>query len=168
MTITKTAFRPLVRFTLAASSALTCLALVVMVGCKPATPPAAPTSQTSATTTTVGDAHEDDGPETYAEGLEELTKQHAMIKEAFETDKHDYAHDPLHEVGHILEALPQLAAKDASLTPADTDAIKQAVDQLFEAFGTLDETFHGGEDIVYSEVEEKIQGAISTLKDYAK
>jgi hypothetical protein len=153
--------------------------LVVTGGCKPA----ADSSSTSASNGSTSAEHDHDhgdhdhdhdhdhgdaAPKTYAEAYEALAKQQALIKEAFATDSPDYAHDPLHKVGGLLNAMKEMANSDASLSEEDKTAVATAHEDLMTAFGTLDEFFHDGEKVEYSEVSEKIDAGMSTLKGFVK
>ena len=112
-----------------------------------------------------GHNHEADN---LTEGMEQLDGYCQKVKTAFEKDTPEDAHDALHEVGHLLEALPALAEKSGKLATAEIDSVKKQVEVLFDAFGELDETMHGGEAVVYSEIDSKIQTAMNTLRELAK
>lgn len=104
-------------------------------------------------------------PETLAEAVTQLEEYKTTIKTAFEGGKPEDAHGALHDIGHLLESIPGLAAKNAE---GDADAVKAAVEDLFDAFGALDETMHGGEDIKYETVAEKIDAAVAVIKGQVK
>lgn len=103
--------------------------------------------------------------ETYAEAVAELDAMRSQISAAFAAGDPDQAHDPLHEVGHVLEHLVELATEQG----LDADAVAEigtAVDTLFDAFGRVDEKFHGGEEVAYSEVEADVDAAFATLRKH--
>lgn len=142
--------------------------LTMPIGCNSnARSPSQSGSQLAANPSEQGDEHEPE-PANLAEGLEQLSEHCQEIKAAFEKDAPEDAHNALHEVGHLLEALPSLAEKSGKLATAEIDTLRQQVEVLFDAFGTLDETLHGGEAVVYSEIDSKIQTAMSALKEIAK
>jgi len=115
-----------------------------------------------------GHGHGDAAPKTYAAAYEVLAKQQALIKAAFESDTPDNAHDPLHMVGGLLNTMKDLAAGDTAFSPEDKAAVATAHDDLMTAFGALDEFFHDGEKVEYSELSEKIDSGMSTLKGLVK
>jgi hypothetical protein len=104
--------------------------------------------------------------ETYAAAVAELNGLATSIKDAFIANDEDKAHDPLHDVGHILGEIPALADKE-SISDEDKAAIKSAVEDLFEGFGALDDKMHGGEGATYEEVADQIEQAMVTLKKHA-
>jgi hypothetical protein len=103
------------------------------------------------------------GPESLQDALKELTSLRDTMRDAFAAKNDDAAHDPLHEVGHVLEAFPDLGRKEK--VPAENQtAIETAVNTLMDAFGDVDKTMHGQEGSSYSEVSEKIDTAMAALK----
>ncbi|MCA9051593.1 MAG: hypothetical protein KDA89_22800 [Planctomycetaceae bacterium] len=117
-----------------------------------------------------GHDHEDhshDHPETFAEAVSQLTAMRNTIRDGFANNDEDAAHEPLHDVGHLLEDLEGLAEKE-SLTDEQKAALKSSVETLFNAFGDVDKTLHGGEGATYSEVSEKIDAALKTISDMVK
>ncbi|MDX1928131.1 MAG: hypothetical protein SFV81_16510 [Pirellulaceae bacterium] len=113
-------------------------------------------------TKTTGASTAGDVPQTFAEALEQLSNQKKNIQAAFEKSDPESAHDDLHTIGRLLESLPNLATK-SGIAEADLPAVKEAVDALFDAFGKLDETLHGGDETPYQDVAEKIDTALSAL-----
>ncbi len=146
--------------------------LMFAVGCQP-TADSTSKAGGSAGHDTSGAAHghshsaETPAPKTFKEGFELLSKQHAAIKTAFEAESPEDAHGALHDVGHVLESLTTLAASNPDISPS-LDAIKQYVEQLFEQFGLLDETLHGGNAVEFSEVNQEIETALASLKEFAQ
>ncbi len=114
-----------------------------------------------------GDTHDDEHehPTTLAGALETLLKQKETIQKAFEAGDPESAHDPLHEIGHTLELIPEMAAKVESLGEEGQAAVKTAVDDLFDGFTALDEVMHGGKEISYADVGTKIDDALAVLKE---
>ena len=108
-------------------------------------------------------------PETYAEAVEELAEMDTQIREAFAIDDvekaHEKAHEPLHEVGHILEEVPELAAKEDFSDEAKKE-IGDATNKLLDAFGAVDEMFHGGEGKKYEEVADTIAANLKVLQSH--
>ena len=114
---------------------------------------------------THGDEHEHVHSESFVEVLTEVEQLLAEIKTAFAADDLETADGPVHGIGHLLEELPQLAAK-ASPSEPDRQQVKQAVDSLMDGFAALDERVHGGDGAgkSYDEVANQIDEAIATLK----
>ena len=112
------------------------------------------------------DEHGSDHPETYAEAVALVAKLQLQIKETLATGDIKAADVPLHELGHVLEAIPALAGKQ-SLSEADEEAVHKAVDTLFDAFGQIDEKVHGAGEPSYAPYAKKIESAIGTLQSFA-
>lgn len=103
--------------------------------------------------------------ETYPAAVAELEEMNKTIASAFADNDVDAAHDPLHEVGHVLDELPGLAKKQA-LGDEAVAAISAAVETLFNAFGKVDEKFHGGEGATYDEVKADVDSSMEVLRKY--
>ncbi|MFM7920235.1 MAG: hypothetical protein ACKPJJ_08420 [Planctomycetaceae bacterium] len=128
---------------------------VLLLGCQDAPP--APVAEMHEH----GEGHHH--PETLAEALTELTELRDTIRDAFAADDTDKAHDPLHEVGHIIEVVQELAEKE-KLPEERLAAVKTSTEELFTAFGEVDKTMHGGEGSSYKDVSAKIDAAMAALK----
>jgi len=103
-----------------------------------------------------------------ADGLAQLTKYQQEIQAAFEKKAPDEGHDALHEIGHVLEAVQEFAKGQESYSEEDKAAIQGAKEALLDAFGTLDESMHGGEAIEYSEIDAKVKEAMAKLQEFVK
>lgn len=107
--------------------------------------------------------HEHEHPETLAGALSELTELRDTVRDAFAKDDGDAAHGPLHDVGHILEEVSELAG-DANLSDEAIATIESNVETLLDAFGAVDKSMHSeDEGSDYSEVSEKIDAAITAI-----
>lgn len=102
-------------------------------------------------------------PTTSSEGLAELTALRNTIRDAFAANDMDKAHDPLHDVGDVLMAIPELAKKE-SVDSEKLASIQKAVDTLMDAFGRVDKTMHGQEGSTYSEESATIDAAVLELE----
>ncbi|MFO0999370.1 MAG: hypothetical protein U0936_03460 [Planctomycetaceae bacterium] len=102
-------------------------------------------------------------PTTSAEGLTELTSLRNTIRDAFAANDMDKAHDPLHEVGDVLLAIPELA-KTENVDSEKLASIQKAVDTLMDAFGRVDKTMHGQEGSTYAEESATIDAAVVELE----
>ena len=104
---------------------------------------------------------QEEGPKTLPDALKRLTEHAETINKAFTSNKPDDAHHSLHDVGHLLECVPELA-KD--LSEEKKEVVKKSVAELFECFGALDEAMHGGTGSPYSKVADRITAAMAGLK----
>lgn len=107
------------------------------------------------------EAH-DHGPASLTDALAELTSMRNNIRDSFAKNNQDAAHGPLHEVGAILEAIPELAKKEKA-SAANQAAIETAVNALMDAFGNVDKTMHGQEGSTYSEESATIDSTLTAL-----
>lgn len=103
--------------------------------------------------------------ETYPEAVAELEEMNKAIAAAFAANDIDAAHDPLHEIGHVLDELPTLAKKQA-LSDEAVAAIGAAVEKLLNAFGKVDEQFHGQEGATYDEVKADVDANMRVLRQH--
>lgn len=100
-----------------------------------------------------------------AEALVRVERLASTIQAAFKAGDPEQGHGPLHEIGHLLEELPPAAAKE-SLTSAQQQQLKEAVDSLMDSFGALDEQLHGvsNEGKSFDDVAADIEVALARLK----
>ncbi|WP_413431883.1 hypothetical protein [Crateriforma spongiae] len=153
-----------------ACSLLALLIVVAFAGCGPTD-----TSSGDAATHSSGhddhdghdhDGHDHDGhdqPESLGEAVEHIQEMGETIITAFESGEAEDAHHELHEIGHVIECLPGLAQK-ADLTSEQKDAINNATEALMDAFGELDGTLHGGDDVEIDDISKQISDQIEKLK----
>ena len=130
-------------------------------------------STPTSTDVTESDAHEpdqkphdddEDVPHSFDEVVAEVDQLRNSIRDAMEGEDQAKAHDPLHEIGDVLETLGGLIDK-SELSEADKTAAKDASETLFDLFGKVDERFHDKEKgSSYAEVATKIDEAIAKLK----
>ena len=111
---------------------LSLLLLASTVGCgdsgpKPSSTPSGKPSAADTKTDEHGHAHAQQEAHTFAEGVAALQEHYEEIKAAFAQGDAAKADEPLHHVGSLLEALPELA-KTAGLSTADSEKLKQAVE----------------------------------------
>ncbi len=104
--------------------------------------------------------------ETYAEAVAELDEMRSEISQAFAAGDIEAADGPIHEVGHVLEDVVELARKEGLSAEAVAE-IDAAVETLFDAFGRVDDKIHGREGVTYDEVEAEIDAAFATLRKHA-
>ncbi len=105
-------------------------------------------------------------PTTFKQAVQSLVEQRNVIRDGFASGDIDKAHGPLHEVGHTLEHLVDLAEKEG-IKGSDLTAIKQAKETLFDAFDNVDKTLHGGEGSTYEDESETIDTALQTITSIA-
>lgn len=106
-------------------------------------------------------------PESLPNSVIVLTGMRDTIRDGFKAGDIEKADGPLHEVGHLLEHIEDLAKK-SSLTDAEKKQISDVIESLFKDFGLVDERVHdkkGEKGKPYSEVADSIDAAIKTLSD---
>jgi len=135
-----------------------CLIGICLLGCEPKTPGGKMAGENSKGG---AQAHEHDAPKSLPDAVKILAKHIETINKAFNEKKPEDAHDSLHDFGHVLEATPALA-KD--LSDEKKAAIKKSVDELLACYNALDETLHGGPEIPFSQIEERLAAAMTDLK----
>jgi hypothetical protein len=96
------------------------------------------------------------------DAIEELTTLRNVIRDSFAKNDQDTAHEPLHEVGHVLEMIPELAKKE-NVSAENQAIVEKAVETLMTAFGDVDKTMHGQEGSTYTEEAKKIDTALAEL-----
>jgi hypothetical protein len=107
--------------------------------------------------------HGHEHAETLTEALSELTELRDTVRDAFAKEDGDAAHGPLHDVGHLLEEVSELA-DEADLSDEATATIESNIETLLDAFGAVDKSMHSeDEGSSYSEVSEKIDAAIAAI-----
>ena len=152
---------------------LSCVAVGgLMIGCAPATPPAAPPPPPPPPPAARDHEHDHDHgdhdePESVAEGLAQLEKLCADVKAHLAAGDHEKADGPVHMVGHLLEDLGELVAKEK---PAAEAEAKQALEAIFESFDKLDTVIHGADEearkkLDYAEHAPAIEAALAKLKE---
>lgn len=137
------------------SAAVAAVSLVVLAGCggKTAPPPAAHDHE-----------HAEEMPETFSAAVAELQEHAPEIKEAFDAGKPEDAHDALHHLGELSEAM--MALIDASTLTAEQKAeAKQASETLFDQYMRLDtEVLHNAStELKYEDVAGKIDESLAKL-----
>lgn len=93
--------------------------------------------------------------------VEELSEK---IRSGFESGDVDAAHGPLHDVGDRLNDVAKLAA-ESGLSEADQKVAEESVNTMFEAFGDVDKTLHGGEGATWEEVADKVKESLAKLTE---
>ncbi len=151
--------------------ALLAIACVSVAGCGGAQPAASnpPSTQHDHDHASHEGEHEHAHSETFAETLTRVDELHANVKAGFTAGKPDEVDGPVHEIGHLLEALPHLADKE-SMAEADQQQVHQSVDRLMICFAALDERVHGGASAgkSYDEVAAQIDAALAELNSIGK
>lgn len=103
-------------------------------------------------------------PKTFVEAVTQISSLNQKIKIALAEDDIKTADGPVHQLGHILEDVNEMAQEEG-LAEGDIEEIKAAVETLFKTFGEVDERIHTGSGKRYSDVETEISQAIKTLED---
>ena len=68
----------------------------------------------------------------------------------------------------LAASLEEQLAPEGESSEADEEAVKKAVDALFDAFGQIDEKVHGDGKPAYAPYAEKIESAIGTLQSFVR
>ena len=131
--------------------------LLLTTGCNE-TPPTPPVAEHA------HDEHAHHHPETLAEAVTEVIELRDTIRDAFTANDPDKAHDPLHEVGHLLETVSDLA-KEEKLSDEKLAIVKSSVETLMQSFGEIDKSMHGQEGASYKDVSTKIDDAVKALTE---
>jgi hypothetical protein len=149
-----------------------CAALMLLlgvVGCGTSAPPATVRPATAPAT-----AHEDhdhdhghphDEPDTFAAGVAKLKALGEDLADKLADDAGAAADDAVHGIGHVLEAVRELAAKEGL-----ADAASKGLDELEECFGKVDEAFHSGDDKVdpkqvLESMKQRLEAAFTSLQE---
>lgn len=112
---------------------------------------------------------ESDRPKSFAEAVTLITERGDEVAEAFQGGNPDAGHDALHELGHLLVALPELI-DEADMATEDQDAAKQAGKELFASYDKLDRLMHGKNAdekkavAMYAEVQDSIASSLQVLR----
>lgn len=105
-------------------------------------------------------------PASFTAAVAQLGEIRDEVRSAMEGGSPDDAHHPLHEVGELLQILPEVAA-DTDLPRDKWDEAKAETDKLFDAFGVIDAAFHkadGDKPAAYAQVAETIDASIANLQ----
>lgn len=146
------------KFTLNLVPVVLCITALGLVGCTP--------KESDSDTSTASHTEEHVHPESFAAAIDTLIEQKDAIATAFAAGEPESAHNPLHEIGHTLELIPDLAKK-AGLGEEALQSVSSATEELYDAFGKLDEVLHGGEQISYDDVKDSITAAMTSLSSVA-
>lgn len=119
-----------------------------------------------------GDASESDHghgdhAETISDSVDQLEEMAKAITAAFAKGSPADAHDELHEIGHLIESLPELA-KEEQLPAQSQTKVSEICETLMDAFGELDGVFHGGEEPDVASLSAQINKGIESLKETAR
>lgn len=144
------------------------LMLACALGCDMASPPAAPTRPSAPVAGSHGHDrghHGHDEPVSFADGVAKLRSLAAELSETLAENASGAADDAVHEIGHLLEHVRELATKEGL-----AEAATKGLDELEECFGKVDEAFHSGEKDadpkgVFESVKERLESALSSLAE---
>lgn len=105
-------------------------------------------------------------PDSLHEAVEQLAGIEIAISEAITSGDVDAAHGPLHEVGELLQAIPEVAA-ETDLPKEEWEAVKAATDRLFGAYAVIDKAFHvkdGDKQAAYEQVASELTEALEEIR----
>ncbi|MEO1614229.1 MAG: hypothetical protein AAFV88_00175 [Planctomycetota bacterium] len=109
------------------------------------------------------DEDEHGAPGSLGEAVKQIKTMGGKVTTAFADGTPDDAHDELHEIGHAIESLPGLASK-SSMTDEQQETVRLATESLMDAFGELDGTLHGGDEVDLDEISKKVSTHIEKLE----
>jgi len=109
------------------------------------------------------DHSHEEAPATLAAAVDRLDDLHANIVKAFAAKDEKKADTLIHDAGHVLEHIPDLAKK-ASLSASDQAAIKKDVDSLFANFEKVDDKLHGRAGSSYQDVSGQVAVTLKSLR----
>ena len=109
------------------------------------------------------DHDQSDHPDSFEEALQHIEDMGSKITAAFAKAEPDDAHDELHEIGHMIESLPALAKK-AGLPESKQEKVMAIAEALMDAFGELDGTLHGGDEVDAEKISQTISAQIEELQ----
>ena len=107
-----------------------------------------------------------DRPQSLGQAIVELKELSDSFCSAMDEDDTEAAHDPLHHLGKLLAAMPELAA-DTDLPEDQWKQVKEDIDQLFETFGEIDSNFHkkdGDKQAAYQDAKPTIEAGVAALE----
>lgn len=104
-------------------------------------------------------------PETLQAAIAELVVIRDSIRTSMENEDPESAHDPLHQVGFLLQGMPDLAA-DTDLPESEWNSINEQVERLLDAFDELDLAFHDDSDpqAVYESTSSVIDKGVAAMQ----
>lgn len=138
------------------------ISLIVVAGCRPAGDPGTQNADHRHS----HDHEHSDTPKSLSAAIAELKAMWDQIRTAVKDSDFASAHEPLHEVGYLLQAMSELAA-DTDLSEGEWQEIKEQADQLFEAFSDIDSAFHkkdGDKQAAYDSAKSSIDEGIAELE----
>ena len=112
-----------------------------------------------------GHGHDHDEPDSFAAGVAKLQALAVDLADKLAGGAGDAADEAVHGIGHMLEAVREMAAKEGL-----AEAATKGLDELEECFGKVDEAFHAGDDKidpkkVLESVRERIEAAFKALAE---
>ena len=150
-------------------------ACLLTAGCSSSSPPASPAAGKAPAAGTHADhghdhdEHDHDHPESFAAGVAQLQAAAASVKDHLTVGTTDAADEAVHALGHLIEDVQGLLAKEKLGEEAKAVASK-ALDDLFECFDTLDTALHAPAGKakppaeVHASLAERIDEAIKALQ----
>ncbi|MEM9586245.1 MAG: hypothetical protein AAGA03_03110 [Planctomycetota bacterium] len=155
-------------------SLFTITLIVSLAGCGPGGPATGDASPQESSTgghsdDDHGHAHDDHGhgdgghPESFAEAVEQVKEVGGRITRAFASGDPNKAHGDLHEIGHLIGALPELAKK-AGVPSEKMETVRTVTEALLDSFEALDGTLHGGVGVEVEDVSKEISTQLDSLQ----
>ena len=103
------------------------------------------------------------GPKDFPAGVAALRENYEAIRDAFQANDTDKAHQPLHDVGGRSKRCPNWPAKPLSAR-RNWLTVKSAVAAMFDAYGEIDGAMHAGKQPDYAAVADKLDKGMADLQ----
>ena len=102
-------------------------------------------------------------PADFPAAVAAVHEDYEAIRDAFQTNDMEKAHEPMHRIGRLIETLPELAAK-AELGEQELATVKSAAAAMFEAYGEIDDAIHTGKQADYAAASGTLDKAMTDLQ----
>ena len=105
-------------------------------------------------------------PQSLREAIVELKELSDRFCSAMDEGNMEAAHEPLHDLGQLLETMPELAA-DTDLPEEQWKQVKEETGRLFNSFSEVDSTFHkkdGDKKAAYENTKSTIEAGVAALE----
>ncbi|MEM1224176.1 MAG: hypothetical protein AAGJ40_00675 [Planctomycetota bacterium] len=105
-----------------------------------------------------------DKPNSLRDAASKIESMGDKIIAAFADETPNDAHEELHDIGHLIESLPVLATK-VDLPDEQQAEVRDSTGALMDAFGELDASLHGGDEVDVDQVSAKISTELEKLQE---
>jgi hypothetical protein len=110
-----------------------------------------------------GHAEDQTQPADFSAAVAAVHEDYEAIRDAFQANDMEKAHEPMHRIGRLIETLPEFAAK-AELGEQELATVKSAAAAMFEAYGEIDDAIHTGKQADYAAASGTLDKAMTDLQ----